>query len=166
MGMTNEKLEVVNAIFQKVGRTTVPIPRWQIALRLRKLSEYVSALSDGKKPPEAVEKLIEKRQAVYDKYGMLMGDFNGMRRYSIPQDKQMEVAAEILAIEIESSDAVEEEKAHAKAVKDLMKETVDVEIDPIEYEWCGSLIDANEVLVLMELGLVNEPKEEKRTKKR
>lgn len=166
MRMTNEKLEAVNVIFQKVGRTTVSIPRWQMALRLRKLSEYVSALSDGKKPPEAVEKLIEKRQAVYDRYGMLMGDLNGMRRYSIPQDKQMEVAAEVLAIEVENADAVEEEIAYSLAVKELMKETVEIEIDPIEYEWCGNLIDANEVLILLELGLINEPKEDVKQTKR
>jgi hypothetical protein len=167
MGMTNGQLELVGAIFQKLGKTTDPIPRWQMALRLRKLSEYMSALSEGKKPPEIVGQLMKKRQAVYDKYGMLMGDdLKGMRRYSIPQDKQTEVAAEVLAIEIENADAVEAENAYVVAVRELLKEKVDIEIDPIDYEWCGNLIDANEVTVLMELGLINSPKEDKQTKKR
>jgi hypothetical protein len=158
--ITNGQLEVVNSIFQKVGRITSPVPRWQMALRLQVFSGYMSSLLEGKKPPEIVENLMSKRQAVYDKYGMFIGDINGMRRYRIPKDKQLEVAAEILDIELKNAEAVKAEQIYTEAVKELLSKIVSIEVEPIEYEWCGNLIDANEVLVLMKLGLIKAPNED------
>lgn len=157
---TNRQVEAAYGVFQKIARTTEKMPRWQMGLRLCKLKDVVELYHESKKPPQAVLDLQTKRQKVYDKYGTVIGEVGGMRRYAFPPENQRKVAEEILSIEIENGEAFIQERDHEEFLNDLSKQTVEVDVDPIEEEWCGNLIDGNDIAVLMGLELVKEPKEE------
>jgi len=157
--LTNRMFEIVHRIFLKLGQTTVTYPRWQIARRVASLETPAKCLVEGKREPESVKALMEKRRRIYAKYGIPL-EGGASRRYSILKDKQEELLSEILNMELENSEAVKEESIYRKDVEDLYEEKISIDIEPIDYEWCGDLVTANEVAILMGLGLVKDPIEE------
>jgi len=154
--VTNRMFEVVHRIFLKLGQTTIASPRWQIAMRVAALEIPAKCLVEGKREPESVRHLMEERRKLYEKYGVLLED-GASKRYSIPKDRQEELVSEILRLELENPDLVKEESSYRKAIEDLYEEMVHLDIEPIDYEWCGDLITANEVAILFGLGLIRDP---------
>jgi hypothetical protein len=154
MFITNRQLEKLAAIFSKLGKTTDPIPRWNIAIRLRSISACMGDLVEAKKPSKAVEELLGKIQMVYEKYGTYMGDTSGMRKYSIPADRQEDASREIRVIHEDNADVLIEASRHKEAVAKLLEEKVELQLGPIEYAWCGESINADEIAFLMDLQLM------------
>lgn len=149
--LSNQKLSIIAGIFSKIGKVKSSVNRWEIALRIYALASFMDALETAKTKPASVVNLTEKRQKVYNKYGIVDG-----KKFRIPEENLHQVYKELLEIKVQNPSDVKEEERYLEDIGLLMLKEVEIELEPIEHSWCEDLIDANEVVLLMSVGLIKE----------
>jgi hypothetical protein len=149
-GSLNEVYEV----FKKLGNTVDPCARWDISIGQIELEPYVKSLKASIVPPDIVTTLRSGRGLIYSKHGQEVKGTDGNVVYRIPNECAGLVARLISEFEEANKDAVEEESRYLESVEKLMDETVALSIPKILHSWCGELINANELKVLIENNLI------------
>lgn len=156
--ITNAALEHIFPIFEKLGATKHEVHRWEFALRINALRGYRDALIASRKPSERVDRYQRAVHALLEKWGKPVGAMGGYIRYEVPAESNQEFLKEQLKLEMDDAEGAHALREHMANLKTLDERTISVDITPIEYAWCGDLIDANEVAILLGYGLISAPK--------
>jgi len=152
--MSHFDVERALAVFTKVA-IKKPFPRWEIAERKRVLSAIMKSINEAREAPKEVQDYHRERDKIRSKYGAQIGEGTG--RWVVTMENKPLLEKELAALELEYQDVIEDERERIEDLVKLMKTEVEVDIEPVAYEWLGDEPDSNDVEVLMELGLVNRP---------
>lgn len=147
-------LEKALVLLTKIATKEVT-PRWEIAKRKRVIRVAMEPVEEAREVPEDVQEYQKKRYDVYRKYGSVVDG-----AVQVPKEDVGALDGDIADLEAEYASVIEQEAKRQKDIADLMKKKVEVDIDPIAYEWIGDFLDSNGVEVLMEIEMVDDPVEE------
>jgi uncharacterized protein YnzC (UPF0291/DUF896 family) len=152
--ITNNQLAVVSAVFDKLGNTTDEVSRWEFAVRICKFKPFVDALNEARKPSDGAKRFQDRLQGLAMKHGSVVEEVNGFRRYEIPEGTKGAFAREQEILRKEYASEFQEFVKHQENLRTLGNKEIELDIEPIKYEWCDNLINAKEVAFLMGLGLI------------
>jgi hypothetical protein len=153
-GMKYRDVDALLKIFKKLAKTVEVIPRWENAKRIKILKEIIGPIDTAREVTDEMKSYYEKQDKIFEKYGTPVSSQGGMG-YRI--ENWGPVNEEIAILKEENRDLLEKEIERKKDIELLLDKDVEVNIEPIDYEWCGDLIDGNDLVVLMDFDLVNEP---------
>lgn len=153
------EIEMALDIFSKIATREV-IPRWEIARRKRVLSEVYAPVEEAKETPQEMQEYNSKKIKLYRREAVDLG--NGA--FKVPPESVKPLKDGLNELEIEFSDVIDNEDKRLAGIAELMKKSVKVNIEPLEYEWIGDYLDANDVERLMALDMILPPKSEKEDK--
>jgi hypothetical protein len=152
--MKYRDVDALLKIFKKLAKTVDVIPRWENAKRVKILKEIIGPIDIAREVTDEMKSYYEKQDRIFEKYGTPVSSQGGMG-YRI--ENWGPVNEEIAILKEENKDLLEKEIERKKDIELLLDKDVEVNIEPIDYEWCGDLIDGNDLVVLMDFDLVNEP---------
>jgi hypothetical protein len=161
--ITNNQLAEISAVFDKLGSTTNEVSRWEFAIRICQFRSFIDALKEARKPSEGAKTFQDRLQGLVMKYGSVVEEVNGFRKYEIPEGVRGEFAREQENLREEHALEFQEFIKHQENLRTLGNREIELSIEPIKYEWCDNLINAKEVAFLMGLGLITGPVQEEVT---
>lgn len=148
-------------LFKKLAKTKEVIPMWEIAKRIKIFKLIMEPVEEARKLSDDMKYYNEEQEKIFQKHGIPIPNQNGGVGYRI--DDWKSVNDDIAELKEENKELLEHENKRRKDIEILLNKEVSVDIEPIDYEWCKDLIDGNDLSVLMEFNLVNEPKDEDET---
>lgn len=158
MDMRYVDVDELLKIFKKIAVTIEVIPRWEIAKRIKILKSVMEPVNEARKLTDDMRIYNEEQEKIFQKHGTPVSGQNGGIGYRIEDWKL--VNDDIAKLKERNIELLEHEIKRKKDIEILLNKEVSIDIEPIDYEWCGELIDGNDLVTLMEFNLVNEPKDE------
>jgi hypothetical protein len=158
MDMRYVDVDELLKIFKKLAATIEVIPRWEIAKRMKVLKSIMEPVNEARNLPESIKEYNTKQERIFEKYGTPVPAQNGGVGYRI--DDWGPVNDDISKLKEENKEILEQEIKRRKDIEFLLNKEISIDIEPIDYEWCGELINGNDLVMLMEFDLVNDPKDE------
>lgn len=147
-------------ILKKLASTKEVIPMWEIAKRLKVLKSVMEPVEEARKLTDEIKNYNEEQEKIFQKHGTPVPGQNGGIGYKI--DDWTSVKEDIEKLKEENKEFLEQENKRRKDIEILLNKVVSIDIEPIDYEWCKDLIDGNDLAVLMEFNLVNEPEDDEK----
>jgi hypothetical protein len=139
--------------------TSEVIPRWEIAERKLVFKRALEAVDTVMELSEDMKMYQEKRIDIYRKHGVFVGGDGENSSFRVSAENIDGLRDELNKLDCEFSKTLGKEKRRQSDLSEILKKEADVDIEPIDYEWIGDFLDVNDVEKLMELELVNRPKE-------
>jgi len=153
--MTYGDVEKVLNIFKKIAETVDVIARWEMAKRINVLRDVMDPVDKAREIPVALKKYNEKQESIFEEFGTPIQNKQGIG-YQI--DNWGPVNEKLKELRNENSEVLKASKNRKKDIELLLSKEVEIDILPIDYEWCGNNVSGVEIADLMLFSLIKEPK--------
>lgn len=166
--MKYKDVEVICGIWEKLLMTTNVERKMGLAKGKIVIDNIMAPLNIAREELPGMIEYRRKQREIYKVHGSRVCDIageQGENSISFRINDWDGVNSDMEKLGEEFSDILNADDKRKDGTEDLMAREVELEIDPIDYDMCGTLINGNEEMFLIRHGLMNIPSMEDKNKK-